>query len=839
MGNKRISDLPSASTPVAGDKLIINQDDGTKKLDVVDLGNSIVMGTTIRNITDLKAFDDIIDNKTIELLGYYSEGDGGGGTFFWDAASTETDNGGTVIAPTFAGFSGTGRWKRVYSGAVDVRWFGAKGDGSTDDTATIQAACSAVTHTKSVTFPKGLFLIRDTVTITPNLSGSAPGVSWYGAGSSLTFIKADPSIDWADKPCVRTGQYSRNVVVEEISFNGSALYGGMKEWHNDPTALSESESQAFWAEENTVFEITHKSSNTTVKGCKFTNGYRGVGIGYDGPAGAAENNNAELNTFENCLVQNCFYGFDIANSNNMANVFTNCSSHAIKCYHYNGNSSGATTSINGGVFGGIDGSITSANFDSLNPTTDGFKNRYFQYTISSIEDSDKKIVFNENISNAIKVGMEFIIPKSQTLNDGMDEATHEGSYTYRVTAVGSNYIKTSVRVKNKLNIIGSNTYVGYFAASLQSKAHGWLVDIRNVRFEPAYGEKEFFASLCIGSNIILNANSIMITNNANVDVTHELNKSIPLCSLTSAFTTDSGQSTFTNCLINRSYPTFGVVGTSGFIKFDGCSFGTFPIIQSDSRKVIFENCKFRGYSANTGVGKSNPNEPFPVILAREPVSGSWIPSLAFLTFSRSITTDETEGGGFPSVRDYYRSNVEWDINTDKADHYHSFDIYTTNGDFDGLGLISKDFSAIGSIANGSNVLVMEQPIGNLVPGCFINIPTVGYRRVNIIDNAYTDDNGTTWKTALILNANSTSEIVSQTITGTTPNKKKFGRQCEFSTTDPNSNISGVLFDANTIFFVSDIVWNLAPITGEPVGWVCTTQGKVGAGAVFQPFGLIV
>ena len=165
MGNKRISDLPSASTPVAGDKLIINQDGGTKKLDVVDLGNSIMMGTTIRDIADLKAFDDIVDNKTLELLGYHEEGDGGGGTFFWDAASAVADNGGTVIAPTFAGFSGTGRWTRVYSGAVDVKWFGAKGDDSTDDTAAIQAWLSFVPDNSSATLSKGTYCVTDTINI--------------------------------------------------------------------------------------------------------------------------------------------------------------------------------------------------------------------------------------------------------------------------------------------------------------------------------------------------------------------------------------------------------------------------------------------------------------------------------------------------------------------------------------------------------------------------------------------------------------------------------------------------------------------------------------------------
>lgn len=100
----------------------------------------------VDSIADLLALPEEQRKEGLRYLakGYHAGSNIGSGEFYWDATSTATDNGGTVLeVPGVV----TGRFVRRFEGAVDVTWFGAKGDaGVTDDSQAIQQALNSHRH---------------------------------------------------------------------------------------------------------------------------------------------------------------------------------------------------------------------------------------------------------------------------------------------------------------------------------------------------------------------------------------------------------------------------------------------------------------------------------------------------------------------------------------------------------------------------------------------------------------------------------------------------------------------------------------------------------------------
>lgn len=166
----------------------------TVKNDVSDTkGQNDANRIRVKNIEALRKLP--IPNKTLKevtVLGYYEPNDGGEGSFYWDSKATEHDNGGTIIKVKE---QEPGRWKRIYNDTVNVKWFGAKGDGRFDDSECLQKAFDLRKTTK---IPKSdnFYLVTQSLKVNSEISSNeatlfsnVPGITLLEIVASNVKIK--------------------------------------------------------------------------------------------------------------------------------------------------------------------------------------------------------------------------------------------------------------------------------------------------------------------------------------------------------------------------------------------------------------------------------------------------------------------------------------------------------------------------------------------------------------------------------------------------------------------------------------------------------------------------
>ena len=167
---------------------------------------SVIGRQSYASLADLRATPALVlapgQTRVVNLLAHTSGTGVGGGQFRWDAASTATDDNALVVNPT--GNPGAGRWLRMYEGDAMVTYWGAVGDGVTDDTAAVQAAVTWAVGTvdgvgKGLLFPTrstpntiANYLISTSISI-----GRSQGWRLYGSsrlGSKITQSSANTPI---------------------------------------------------------------------------------------------------------------------------------------------------------------------------------------------------------------------------------------------------------------------------------------------------------------------------------------------------------------------------------------------------------------------------------------------------------------------------------------------------------------------------------------------------------------------------------------------------------------------------------------------------------------------
>jgi hypothetical protein len=140
-----------------------------------------------------------------------ADGDGGEGYWRFDSGSSATANGGTILAPD----AGSGRWLRQYSGAVNVLWFGAKGDGTTDDTAAIQAAVNGVPDGTVIHFPS------NTYRATAQIAVNTKNITFKGEDRTYSVLKFDDGSYTGIKTSTTGAQNGQGFAIVDLFVRGT------------------------------------------------------------------------------------------------------------------------------------------------------------------------------------------------------------------------------------------------------------------------------------------------------------------------------------------------------------------------------------------------------------------------------------------------------------------------------------------------------------------------------------------------------------------------------------------------------------------------------------------
>lgn len=157
-----------------------------------------------------------IDTAYAEAIVYDDADRTSGHVFIWKSSASV--NNGTV----YAGL--TGYWVMQYNGPVNVKWFGAVGNGSVDDYAAINAAAIFAfgsLQKNELYFPAGTYAIGTMLTLHSNV---------HLRGHSRTAVTIVPYTGYTGGALTISGE--TNVLIEQLTFNGFAADNNISDVSN-------------------------------------------------------------------------------------------------------------------------------------------------------------------------------------------------------------------------------------------------------------------------------------------------------------------------------------------------------------------------------------------------------------------------------------------------------------------------------------------------------------------------------------------------------------------------------------------------------------------------------
>lgn len=160
-----------------GETLVRRQRLRFQGLNAEDTGEEIVLTNTPLTglqVTELATTPGLVDGEVRYCNGYRTAGDGGHGEFYWTMGTPAQAKDGYLRIDATGG-----QWQRIYDASLNVRWFGARGDGTPGDAPAFQRCVdTAASLSKQVFVPCGTYDFG-TTTVTVNVDVEIEGSGIY------------------------------------------------------------------------------------------------------------------------------------------------------------------------------------------------------------------------------------------------------------------------------------------------------------------------------------------------------------------------------------------------------------------------------------------------------------------------------------------------------------------------------------------------------------------------------------------------------------------------------------------------------------------------------------
>lgn len=269
-------DSDGAVTQAINDKLDEMATDGTLE-DIIATYIADV-AHVFDTVADMKAATNLTAGGYARTLGYHAKNDMGGSTYKIRAkASGETANEIDKIGLSDAAIIA----EIVPEYEMNVKQFGAKGDGITDETSLVKSIFTygSGIGLKNIAFPAGTYNINDTVNLYSNLNIS-------GAGIGATILKFTPDTVQTSNKYLLYFNNRQNLTVTGITFEGAKspddntivedkLWHSLTLGYSSDIVIDKCEFRYFITSGISI----RNSSNITISRCVFTsNGWNDIAI---------------------------------------------------------------------------------------------------------------------------------------------------------------------------------------------------------------------------------------------------------------------------------------------------------------------------------------------------------------------------------------------------------------------------------------------------------------------------------------------------------------------------------------------------------------------------------